>query len=517
MDRPRARVKAHTPGKSEGIVLAVDDAGIASECRGIQWSCRVRFGDLIFDGKTQPETRDRLVTGIEQFTEEDHITMMRAQWEFTSSPISNPPNGPIDMAMAALCIALDYGCIMAEHFGMFAWAGEMNKFGQFLPLNNPLAVAFAAEKAGAQFLVVPAESAPVCAATGLRVIGVADYGELALMMMGDEGAYMPEPSMDYEQDDFMDIAFVKGQTKARRALEIAVAGGHNLLLIGPPGEGKSLLAKCAGGIAPPLSSEESLEVSAIHQAAGKTDKLLHWRPVRMVDPTVTKQALIGGGHKIPYPGEVTLAHNGVLFIDEILQCSKGTIEALRGPMQDGIVSISRTEWKQEFPAEFQLIAAANPCPCGYYKHPDRECVCGTVLRERYMQKMSGPLLDRIPLRVFVQPLTMEEKMSPAQAENSATVRERVAAARETQHERYADVEKSACNDDLNPSIMHLVGLSESGEIALRRGAEKMKLSSRGVDNTLKVSRTIADLAGAPYVEGEHVTEAIQYLDWTYEG
>ncbi len=496
-----------------GTVNVVDDVGVGSKCRKMHYYYAVsRASTYEVDGKSQPDAWTRITRACDAHTAQEYRPH-RWTYRFSSAPSDDRPESPIDMAIIATARKTGWKFRIRGGFDSCAWAGEVTQDGKFLPLNNPLSVAFAAKQAGCSNLFVPADSAPICAAVGgIRVIGVVGTKHLSYTLVGMCEPYVPEPELSYDDDDYCDIKFVKGQRRARRALEIAVAGGHNLLLIGPPGEGKSLLAKCAGGISPALSMDESIEVSAIHQAAGKTDKLLHWRPVRMVDPTVTKQALVGGGSTTPYPGEVTLAHRGVLFIDEILQCNRSTIEALRGPMQDGYVTISRVGWKQLFPAQFQLIAAANPCPCGYYGHPDRECTCGETLRSHYMHKLSGPLLDRVPLRVFVKPLTLEEKLSSAAAEDSASVRARVEAARQLQASRYA-AENIACNDELDPSIMHLVNANDDGVRKLQVTCRTHKLSSRGVDNTLKVARTIADLAGDEEVGAEAVREAVEYLDW----
>lgn len=502
-------------------VRAVDDAGVGSKVIDLHYTgYNVPYGGLKFHGRSSTEmatVKQRLVESISEIDYADEFCAARSwSWEYSPTPADKQPNSEVDMALLASMFSKTYQWRLGD-MADYAWAGEVSPNGEFIPLRSPLAVAFAAKTAGVKNLVVPTDSASIVAAAGVRTLAVGTTQELFCLLTNAVENCITEPTLEYDEDEYFDIAFVKGQARARRALVIAIAGGHSMLMVGPPGEGKSLLAKCAGGIAPPLTLEESLEVSAIHQAAGKTDKLLRYRPVRMVDPTVTKQALIGGGSLHPYPGEVTLAHRGVLFIDEILQCSKGTIEALRGPMQDGYVTISRVNWKQQFPAQFQLIAAANPCPCGYYMHPEKECVCGETVRNNYMRKLSGPLIDRIPIRVFIQPLTLREKLSAGHGETSEQVRAKVGAAREMQQARFAGLEKTGCNDDLNPSIMHLVSPSEPGLDMLEQVVERLKLSSRGVDNTLKVARTIADLAGSETVGPEAIGEAVSYLEWTHGG
>ncbi len=302
------------------------------------------------------------------------------------------------------------------------------------------------------------------------------------------------------------MKYVKGQQVPRKALEIAVAGGHNLLMVGPPGEGKSLLAKVIPTIAPPMSTDEMVETTSIHMQHGLLEEgLMTSRPVRTVDPSITKQAMIGGGHVDPYPGEVSLAHNGVLFCDEILQFGKSITEALRGPLQDHVVTISRVNWKITWPARFQLVAACNPCPCGYWGHPSIDCACTPGRRRNYAAKLSGPVVDRMPVRVWMHPLG-EEKFDPPDSEPSSEVRARVLAARKAQKRRWGRT-----NDEIGPAQQDLIELSPEAERHLRQLNDDLILSTRAVDNLRKVARTVADLEGSELVESAHLDQASQFL------
>jgi len=421
----------------------------------------------------------------------------RAHAHFTPDGIDLVPTA--DMAFVA--------AIMAERWhgvtdlSGYAFCGEVNE-DRFVPLANPLQAGLLAKQHGLR-LVCPLESAPVAAMTGATTFGVATADDLADLVCGSP----PPPARPTNKFTVappcgIDMRYIKGQEVPRRALEIAVAGGHNLLMVGPPGEGKSLLAKTIPTIAPPMNIEEMVETTSIHKQHGLLDgDLMTERPVRTVDPSVTKQAMIGGGHIDPYPGEASLAHNGVLFCDEILQFKPAVIEALRGPLQDGRVVISRVNWKITWPANFQLVAACNPCPCGYWGHPTRSCTCTSSKRRNYTTKLSGPVIDRIPIRVWVHPLG-DEKFDPPNGEPSATVRKRIMEARERQKSR------GVTNDDIGPAEQHLIQLSRPAETLIR----ETDLSTRSVDNLRKVARTVADLEGSAVVMPEHLEEAAQFLE-----
>ncbi len=395
-----------------------------------------------------------------------------------------------------------------------AFLGELSLTGALRPVRGVLPMAMAAVRSGIKSLYVPAENAAEATlAEGLTVYGVPDVMALVAHLRGETPlSPVPPWSGDTENNILPDLQDVMGQENCRRALEIAAAGNHNLLLIGSPGAGKSMLARRLPSILPDLTAQEALETTEIYSVAGMTDSrhpLLRHRPFRAPHHTVSAVALAGGG-ATPHPGEISLAHNGVLFLDELPEFHKDALEALRQPLEDGEVTITRTAGTLRLPSRFMLVCAMNPCRCGWYGHPSGRCTCSEAAVQKYVSRISGPLLDRIDLHVRVPSVEYEAMRRKTQPENSATVRARVNAARAVQQTRYAGTEIS-CNAYMTPAMLaQYCTLDNAGERLMKNAFSKMGLTARSHDRILRVARTIADLDGSESIESFHLAEAIQY-------
>ncbi len=409
--------------------------------------------------------------------------------------------------------------ISSEKFSRYLLMGELSLDGSIQPIKGALPIAIKAREDGFEGLIIPQQNAREAAVVNqLKVYGVSNIKEVIEFFNNEREL---EPTIVNTREEFyaqqsnfeFDFADVKGQENVKRALEVAASGGHNLIMVGAPGSGKSMMAKRLPSILPPLSLSESLETTKIHSVAGKLGRnssLITQRPFRAPHHTISQVAMVGGG-SFPQPGEISLAHNGVLFLDELPEFSRSVLEVLRQPLEDRCITISRVKSSINYPASLMLIASMNPCPCGYYNHPTKPCVCNPGQVQKYLNKISGPLLDRIDIQIEIVPVPFDKISDQRRGEASTIIRERVMKARQIQEKRYKDFPGVHCNAQMNSQLLATYAHpDEKGLQLLRTAMDRLNLSARAYDRILKVARTIADLEGCEQILPNHLAEAIGY-------
>lgn len=491
--------------------------GINATLITIEVNCSrgIRFLLVGLPDTSVKESHERIVSALEV----NGLKFPRHQIVINMSPADIRKEGSAYDLPLAVGIMAASGVIGADRLSDYVIMGELSLDGSILPLKGALSIAIMAKENGFKGFILPAANAEEAAVVeGLEVYGLDNIRDVASFFNGDN---VPKTTVVDVKNNFSgdhvsfayDFSDVKGQESVKRALEVAAAGGHNLIMIGPPGSGKSMMAKRMPSILPPFTLEEALETTRIHSVAGHTGEhrsLMTQRPFRSPHHTISDVAMVGGG-SYPQPGEISLAHNGVLFLDELPEFNRNVLEVMRQPLEDRRITISRSRFSVDYPASFMLVAAMNPCPCGFHNHPEKECVCPPGAVQRYLNKISGPLLDRIDLQIEIVPVPFEKISDSRSAEYSVDIRRRVVKAREIQLKRFKGINGVYCNAQMSGKMLHRYASPDNAGLKLLKTAmERLSLSARAYDRILKVSRTAADLEGCEQIKPIHLAEAINY-------